>query len=416
MQSTVDNLFSVIILFFIVSVGLLFLYPLFYVPNTEAKEHQLEDVAVATFNKIVSTTGIPQDWGTDLSVDASNLQAFGLAKANASIPYTLDINKILRITNSSSFPMPSTAYIDSETIAKLLGLRGENRYEFSITITPALEISYVVLKNYSYVNGNNNKESIPTVFNVKITNYAGKPAANANVTITYILVVVVNNQGQQNYVYYYNTTSVTALTDWDGKVTIDATNWTNQIISGYNKNTQKYILNHAALTVLVTAWYNGIRSMMPYNDVSSSLNASILGNYLFLSYDYNVNLIEGGAYHINSTLEFVPPIYIYPDAITNKAPGYAWQIINRGAKSYRVYPLDHAVEDDVALLLVPAWRGEQQYGKTYCNIVAFRVPYVTNFGTGTPGGGIKTVVLENLVKIGSYDYLFKLTMWRSGEY
>jgi len=412
MQSTVDNLFSVIILFFIVSVGLLFLYPLFYVPNTEAKEHQLEDVAVATFNKIVSTTGIPQDWGANLNISASNLQAFGLAKANASIPYTLDINKILRITNSSSFPMPSTAYIDSETIAKLLGLRGENRYEFSITITPALNISYVVLSFLDVNTGNNNKERVPTVFNVKVTNYAGKPAANANVTITYVLVVVVNNQGQQqNDVYYYNTTSVTALTNWNGEVTIDATNWVTQIISGYK--TKSYVLNHAALTVLVTAWYNGIRSMMPYayNNGSNLLNASTFGNYLFLLYPSD--LIPSGAFQItNSTLEFVPPIYIYLDAIINQAPnGNAWQIINRGSKKYRVYQLDHAVEDDVALLLVPA-----KYTGNYYNIVAFRVPYVMSFGTGKPGGGIKTVVLENLVKIGSYDYLFKLTMWRSGEY
>jgi hypothetical protein len=312
--------------------------------------------------------------------------------------------------------MPSTAYIDSETVAKLLGLRGENRYEFSITITPALNISYVVLSFLDVNTGNNNKERIPTVFNVTVTNYAGKPAANANVTITYVLVVVVENNNQRqgslaNEVYYYNTTSVTALTNWNGEVTIDATNWTNQIISGYkNKN---YVLNHAALTVLVTAWYNGIRSMMPYNDVSSSLNASMLGNYLFLNYDYSVSVnFIPSAYQISvSTLEFVPPIYVYLDEIKIGQQGEAPLVINIGAKSYRVYPLDHAVEDDVALLLVPA-----KYRGSYCNVVVFRVPYVMSFSTGTPGGGIKTVVLENLVKIGSYDYLFKLTMWRSGEY
>jgi hypothetical protein len=403
MQSTVDNLFSVIILFFIVSVGLLFLYPLFYVPNTEAKEHQLEDVAVATFNKIVSTPGIPQDWGANLNINASNLQAFGLAKANASIPYTLDINKILRITNSSSFPMPSTAYIDSETIAKLLGLRGENRYEFSITITPALNISYTPLNSFN-VGSQGNPEYIPTVFKVKVTNYAGKPAANANVTVTYVLVIV-KNQGQ-NDVYSYNVTGVTALTDWNGEVTVNATTWVLSIIN-QNQN-----LKHAALTVLVTAWYNGIRSIMPYayNNGSNLLYASTFGNYLFLLYP--ADLIPSGAFQVTySALEFVPPIYIYPDAITNQTNGNAGQVINRGSKKYRVYQLDHTVEDDVALLLVPA-----KYTGKYYNIAAFRVPYIMSFSTGKPGGGIKTVVLENLVKIGSYDYLFKLTMWRSGEY
>ncbi|MGC8577953.1 MAG: hypothetical protein ACP5M7_08205, partial [Thermoproteota archaeon] len=401
MQSTVDNLFSVIILFFIVTVGLLFLYPLFYVPKTEAKEHQLEDIAVATFNKIISTPGIPQDWGADLSINASNLQAFGLAKANATLPYTLDINKILRITNSSSFPMPSTAYIDPETIAKLLGLRGENRYEFSITITPALNISYVPL-SYLNIGSQKNPDLIPTTFKVTVTNYAGKPAANANVTITYVLVIV-KNQGQ-NDVYSYNVSSITALADWNGEVIINATAWVSSIIN-QNQN-----LKHAALTVLVTAWYNGIRSMMPYAYYNGSnlLYASTLGNYLFLLYP--ADLIPSGAFQVtNSTLEFVPPIYVYPDQITNQTPnGNAWQIINRGSKKYRVYQIDHAVEDDVALLLVPA-----KYTGNYYNIIAFRVPYVMSFSTGKPGGGIKTVVIENLVKIGSYDYLFKLTMWRS---
>jgi hypothetical protein len=403
MQSIVDNLFAVIILFFIVSVGLLFLYPLFYVPNTEAKEHQLEDVAVATFNKIVSTTGTPQDWGSALSINASNLKAFGFAKANASIPYTLDLNKILRITNSSSFPMPSTAYIDSETVAKLLGLRGENRYEFSITITPALNISYTPLNSFN-VGSQGNPEYIPTEFKVKVINYAGKPAANANVTITYVLVIVKNNG--QNDVYSYNVTSVTALTDWNGETTISATTWVSNIIN-QNQN-----LRHAALTVLITAWYNGIRSMMPYayNNGSNLLYASTLGNYLFLLYPSD--LVPSGAFQItNSALEFVPPIYVYPDHITNQTNGNAGQVINQGSKKYRVYQLDHTVEEDVALLLVPA-----KYTGNYYNIVAFRVPYVMSFCTGKPGGGIKTVVLENLVKIGSYDYLFKLTMWRSGEY
>ncbi|MGB9760778.1 MAG: hypothetical protein ACPLZG_13190 [Thermoproteota archaeon] len=406
MQSAVDNLFSVIILFFIVTVGLLFLYPLFYVPKTEAKEHQLEDIAVATFNKIISTPGIPPDWGTDLSINASNLQAFGLAKANATLPYTLDINKILRITNSSSFSMPSTAYIDPETIAKLLGLRGENRYEFSITITPALNISYVPL-SYLNIGSQKNPDLIPTTFKVTVTNYAGKPAANANVTITYVLVVV-ETKGQSQDVYYYNTTSVTALTDWSGEVMINATVWVSQVLSAYNKNN----LKRAALTVLITAWYNGIRSMMPYayKNGSNLLYASTLGNYLFLLYP--AELIPSGAFQVTySALEFVPPIYVYPDYITNQTNGNAGQIINRGSKKYRVYQLDHAVEDDVALLLVPA-----KYTGNYYNIIAFRVPYVMSFSTGKPGGGIKTVVLESLVKIGSYDYLFRLTMWRSGEY
>jgi hypothetical protein len=147
-----------------------------------------------------------------------------------------------------------------------------------------------------------------------------------------------------------------------------------------------------------------------YNNGSNLLNASTFGNYLFLLYPSN--LIPSGAFQITtSTLEFVPPIYIYPDAITNQTNGNSGQIINRGSKKYRVYQLDHAVEDDVALFLVPA-----KYTGNYYNIVVFRVPYVMSFCTGKPGGGIKTVVLENLVKIGSYDYLFKLTMWRSGEY
>ncbi|MBO3801235.1 MAG: hypothetical protein QXS21_01350 [Thermoproteota archaeon] len=403
MQSIVDNLFSVIVLFFIVSIGFLFLYPLFYVPNTEAKEHQLEDVATATFNKIISSPGTPQDWGTNLNINSNNLQAFGLAKANASIPYTLDINKILRITNSSSFPMPSTAYIDPETIAKLLGLRGENRYEFSITIMPALNISYTPLNSIN-VGSSGNPEYIPTMFKIKVTNYAGKPASNSNVTVTYVLVVVQNKGG--NDIYNYNTTSVTTLTDWNGEATIDATNWVLSITS------KTINLKHAALTILITAWYNGIKSIMPYayNNGSNLLYASTFGNYLFLLYP--VSLIPSGAFQItNSAIEFVPPLYVYPDYIVNQTNGNAGQVINKGSKKYRVYQLEDTVEDDIALLLIPV-----KYTGNYYNIAAFRIPNVMSFGTGKPGGGIKTVVLENLVKIGSYDYLFRLTMWRSGEY
>jgi hypothetical protein len=408
MDITIDNLFAFLIMFALVVAFVSFVIPSTYLPFTTTEEHQLEDIAGGVMDKLLLTTGYPANWGNDITVPGSALTAFGLRKEGGE-PYELDVNKILRICNSSTFAVPSALYVDPADTAQLLGLNGSVKYSFSIQISPALDItvesvSYYILKGNS---GKNNYQ-VPSVIKLAVKNSEGRPASNADVSVIYLLMNVRTKAGQED-IAYMNYTCFTKVTDWSGQCTMNFTSFLEAVEAELKQAKSDLAKTSVALTVF--AEYYGIRSTssFPMDEVLTVLTGSIVDNYLII--DFPVDTLPNGARHmLNMCALGVPPLYIYLDYLHNETNGQAGMVINAGAKKHRVYALGQDIDEDVSFIYLPV-----KYQGNYYTVVIMRPPPLVAYQSGVPGG-MKTSVLRKLVRIGPWHYVFTIAVWRGAEF
>jgi hypothetical protein len=402
MDITIDNLFAFGILFVLIFAFVGFVVPSTYLPFTTTKEHQLEDTAQAIMDKLLLTTGYPANWGNNITVPGSALTAFGLRKEGGE-PYELDVNKILRISNSSTYSVPSTLYIDPATAAQLLGLNGSVKYSFSIQISPALNITAQTLSYYT-LKGNKNSSQVPSVIKLAVKNSESRVASNANVSVVFLLMNV-RTQGNKEDVAYMNYTCLTKVTDWSGQCTMNFTSFLKAVEAELKQTKSDLAKTTVALTVF--AEYYGIRSTSSF-PMDEVLTASVVDNYLIV--DYPIDLPNGARHMLNMCALGVPPLYIYLDYLHNETNGESGMVINKGAKKYRVYALGQDIDEDVSFIYLAV-----KYQGSYYAVVVMRPPPFVVYQSGVPGG-IKTSVLSRIVRIGPWHYVFTVAVWREAEF
>jgi hypothetical protein len=396
MHVTIDNMFAFFILLLILVTFMGYIIPTAYLSFTTAREHQLEEVAQAIMDKVLLSTGIPEDWGDILKIqDSSQLLSFGLQKAGGE-PYVLDMDKVLRMINIGGGQLPETVQIDAWTVARLLGL--ENKYGFSIRITPALNLTASVVGYYNFKGG----VQVPSMVEVTVKTYEGRPAVSANLTGVYVFMIIDRDQGQDVcYVDYVFKTSPVRI---DGRASLDFTDLLRDAETGV-KNIQK---SFSAL--IVYADYFGIRavnsSMLGETDI---LNGTTVDDYLILSIEGSLEI--PAARHLrNQTALANPPYYVYLSTFRNETNGESGLVINKGSKNYRVYRITSTIDEDVAFMMLPVKYRGKYYVATF-----YRPPSVTICQTGMASGNIKTSVLKRMVKIGSFHYVFEIRVWRWAE-
>ena len=120
-------------------------------PSREIEQSQLRVKAESILDFILLSAGNPPDWN-----ESTVPEVFGLAPANSSDPYVLDIGKVYALLNSTF----------QEDIPKLLGI--EDEYGFYLKIVPL----YLVDINET---GSNR-------FVVAVRSFRGFPLPSANVT------------------------------------------------------------------------------------------------------------------------------------------------------------------------------------------------------------------------------------------
>ncbi len=397
MNITIDNIFAFLIFFVLILAFMGFIVPSTYLPFTTTEQHQLEEIARALLDKMLFGTGYPENWGSNLSASGSSLTAFGLHKAKGD-SYQLDINKVLKISSQGAYQLPSTIQIPPEVVAQLLGMRGPRRYEFSVSITPALNISYQILGNFSL----DASTSVPALIAATVLNPDGRPAANANVTGLYLLMNV-RKKGQDEIVYL-NYTYYSKVTNWEGKTTLNFTTYLKALKDQLKTSELKRTIS--AMTLY--AEYFGIRSV-----ASSVMNQALFGTMIdkYLIVDFPIDQLPRGARQMqNATALSIPPFYVYLDYLHNDTNGQSGMVINAGSKKYRVYELGQGVDEDVTFICVPV-----KYRGDYQAVIFMRPPVDVICQTGIPGQ-IKTSVLRRLVRIGSWHYILELMTWRSAEF
>jgi len=396
-ELSLDALFSGLVLVVVVATLLSFLYPAAYGPLSLTREHQLEDIAKAALDKILLTPGYPTNWGSDIFFSPSSMTSFGLAREGSGFPFDLDLDKVMRLANSSEFPFPDTLAIDPLRVATLLGLRSEERYGFMITITPALNISAEQLSTFALDRG----KEVPSNFDVQVLNYARRPAAAAKVTVLSVLSVV--SAGKGGDLSWVNSTTSTAFTDWRGRCLVNNTQWLTQIKSGLRPGD----LKKAHVSIMIFAEYHGITSATVF-DFGEMVYGSALASYLFIQFEEEGQ--PSGAVHVlNMTEMIVPPYYVLTGYLINETNGQSGLVVNAGGKSYRVYRVSSPPTDEVAVAYIIA-----KTTGDYFSIAFMRPPGYICYRTGAPSA-MKTAVLDRVVKIGALHFVFELKVWREAE-
>ncbi|MGC8911162.1 MAG: hypothetical protein ACP5K8_03730 [Nitrososphaeria archaeon] len=359
-----------------------------------AEEEQLDVVAERLFDKILSTYGYPEDWGSDVRVNSSSLKDFGLALQHGRM-YDLDVDKVMRLYPGVA-EIINPLYINSTAFGALTGLYDVNgkywKYGFRLYIKNALNIT---LERADTKN--------PTQkFKVYVKNYMDKAAANAEVRGTYIAIYIVKVGNQEYFDYSYTFTY--NITDWSGQTLLDFSNNMPSIPKG----------SVGAYCLVVTANYYGLQSQRELVDNTiPTLGLTVQGKYLIANFT-QVEDIARGAHHLELTaFELTSSLTMILDPAIDVTNGEAGKIVNYGGKNYRVYELANEPSQDVIFvgLLV---KKQGRWGIVFASRP--RTPVAVDYmSIGLETAGIKSVTLSRVVKIGSNSYYAELTLWRMSE-
>jgi len=358
------------------------------------EEEQLDVVASRLFDKILLTKGYPEDWGSNIKVNNTSLQDFGLSLSHGKL-YDLDVDKVMRMFPGAS-EIVNPMYINATTFGTLTGLydaeKGYWKYGFRFYLKTALNVTIEKADT----------KPITEKFKVSVKNFMGKNAPNAEVKGTYIAIYVVK-QGNDQYMDY-SYTIVNNMTDWMGETLLDFRNnmpqTPKQGVSGY------------AYCLVVTVNYYGLQSQQSYvTNTIPTLGLIVQGKYLIANFTQED--IARGAYHVELTaFAITSSLTMVLDPAINVTNGEAGKVVNYGGKSYRVYELKNVPSQDVIFVGLLVKKGE--WGIVFASRP--RTPVAVDYTSmGLTSSGINTVTLSRIVRIGTNSYYAELTLWRMSE-
>lgn len=405
MNVSVEYIVSVLIIGLVLSFSIFSTSSAVNVNLQPVKEEQLQTVAKRVFNKLILTQG-PQNWPS-LGLSSEGLEDIGLAD-NSGAYYSLDVNKIMRLTPySSGGQVVNPSYITPEQFGKLTGLyeNGHWKYGFRLFMRTALDIDIKTLKY------NSQYSDIPEVFKVTVTTYDGKKASNAVVTASYYCFQMIQLKGQDYIFNFSGYFTITNLTNFEG--------WTIMDFSGkYVPEKRQDVQSFPFL--LITAKYYGLQSqnVLTFNQLKT-LDLLLIDNYLIASFNETSDIkFARSAHHLGAHAD-VTVLAVSSEMALSEIPainvtstGEAGKIVNKGGRSYRVYELGQSVPYDifVAGIFVES-RGREWFAFATKPLV----PIAFDFKSSTLVGGIKTETLSRIVTLGKNSYYFELTLWRMAE-
>ncbi|MEM2885746.1 MAG: hypothetical protein QXF24_06615, partial [Thermoproteota archaeon] len=147
---------------------------------------ELSSTADRLLTHMLCYSGDPAQWGSDLTVNASTLHGFGLAKASRDdTAFNVDVDKIMRLTQPDA-----GTYIDAKTLRRLMNL--DNRFDFNLVFVPALNITIEPTMKIANKNG----KVYETAFKLAAVTHEKIRVANVNITAYILLALLVKGQGE----------------------------------------------------------------------------------------------------------------------------------------------------------------------------------------------------------------------------
>ncbi|MEZ0345638.1 MAG: hypothetical protein ABWK01_03730 [Infirmifilum sp.] len=386
------------------------------------REEQLYTVAERVMDKIVLTPGYPEDWGTNILVTPDTLKDFGLALSGSRTPYILDPDKVMRLANLTTLPNP--LLLNSSRLADILALSRD--YGFRLVMRPALNIGIEVAQWYQA----KNKLYYPATLKVNLTNYYGMGVPNANITVMYAIVRVSPGNEKQGQVEERTIFVRGGLTNAVGVCYIDFTSDLQSYFSSPGSTSDKW---YFPIIIAHANWqgYTSVAGYAPTGDKSPSVEAYIIGNYLFVNRTVEVvEIIRGqgnansGAVHVKDDLLQAVPIY--GDLLNftsvqwcrdssgnfrndNPLCNVAGSVLPSARQWYLIGYISYVEPLSSYVFVFAKWRGNP------VAIVVNRIPVIDiSFGGGNARPA-NSVTLRRLATLYTYPYVVELTIWRKVE-
>ncbi|MEM3610068.1 MAG: hypothetical protein QW076_04165 [Candidatus Anstonellales archaeon] len=390
------TIFSLIIGFSLISVSTL--------SSTQLKVmygEQLRPVAEKLLDKILLTTGSPEDWGTNIYVNDSSIKDIGLSLGSGEM-YDLDVEKVQRFLSDSPLP------ISNITFGKLTGIYDDKgwKYGFHLRIVSALFIENLTTP-FKTVN----------LFKFKVKTYKGDPAPNAIVTAFYLKIGIL--QDGSDYYFDFSSAILENITNWNGETEF---NFAGNIPELPSSEKSKIYLEKNCL--IVTAKYYGLQSQnIWFESQDEVLTMVAIGQYLLVNFNKadvppfarHVAPGQKAAFCITTNLE--PVVVTFEEVKQNEAD----YVINSGKKYSNVYRLSQPLSQEfmfVGLVVRGATTQEDGEKTRFYLVFAYRprVPLALEYSSAFhPSAGIKTETVEKFVRIASNSYHVELTLWRMSE-
>jgi len=243
------------------------------------KDSYLQSIA----DYIITNPGAPVNWGTSSSVPAD----FGLAAANSTIPYELDIDKITRLNNLNSYALSN---FSMENAAKL------NNIALGITVSQIMSIS--IEQPSTSPAGND------VSFTFTILTYIDSEPTSANLTC---YVVAANNSPSEvtNSTFIgvgYVTVKIPSAETGNAMLIVFAR-------ASFDDRITSYAIYNFQNSTQESAPSNNILTLTPLNYTLSyttnSADLTIQNDYIFsYTYQQNLTLVQG------STTQYLIPTII----------------------------------------------------------------------------------------------------------
>uniref|UniRef100_A0A7C4B929 Uncharacterized protein n=1 Tax=Thermofilum pendens TaxID=2269 RepID=A0A7C4B929_THEPE len=388
------------------------------------REEQLYTVAERVMDKILLTPGYPPDWGTNIMVNADNLQDLGLALYGTRSPYVVDPDKVMRLANLSTLPNP--LLLNSTRFAELLHLTD---YGFRFVMKPMIKVEisptgvcYPVKAGICY----------PAEFDIRVYNHYGVGLPNARVTGIYVIVKVDPNPNNslEGLLNKSAVLVVSALTDALGNCRLNFYSQLDSFFSpegGAERQTKWYYP-----FLIVYAEWQGFTSVAGHAVSAQGgvpAEGYIIGNYVFLHKDIELVVVRGrgnrnaGAVQTKDALLQVLPEYQSllnvtkvtwcRDASTGNFRdddplcNTAGRVLPSAKQWYLIGYVDYVEQLSSHVFIFAKYRGSP------VAIVVSRVPDIEISSGGSVPANAVTV--RRLAKIYEYPYIIELTVWRKVE-
>lgn len=387
-------------------------------PASGVYHERIYTVAERLMDKIVLTTGIPVDWGTNIGVGPSNLTDFGLALNGTRNPYEIDPDKVMRLANLTSLPNP--LLMNTTRLAQLLGI--ERQYGFRLKIKPMLNILITPIEWYNV----RNRYVYPSVLEVSVSNYFNIGIPNVNVTGMYVIVKVSPGVGNQGQIELKTIFVQSNVTDVQGNCIL---NYYSQLRDYFEQNNiNKW---YFAFLIVHVNWY-GFVSVAGYSCTSQGdapVQGYIIGNYIFVSRDVNVTNIGRGGGNAGAVLvedELLQAVPEYSELLNfttvtwcrdsngqfrNDDPlcNAAGRVLPSATQWYLIGHIEYIEKLSSHVFVFAQYRGNP------IAIVINRIPSIDIVYGSKQATPANSVTIRRIVHLYNYPYIVELTVWRIAE-
>ena len=390
MNESIEYLVAAILVVLLVSLTVSTLIPMALQRTSYLSESHLQTEAEKIANQLLLSPGDPADWGVTAN-SSSDIKAIGLA-LDGGEPYELDINKLIRLCESSINEITEKEQIDLENVSKLLGIYG--KYGLSIRLTPVLNVSVQQISN--------------DIYEVTVTTHEDLPVANANITAIRVTTYVNHTRGKTIVTYIED--DAEATTDYNGKATLTFSQLQEEEIG--------------SLIIIYVDFY-GIRSVFSYIDEEQEeLYGVIIGNALYVGHLNETELEDTNSSKTKKGKPKNPgggAIFPYPAALLVTPTGLEKTMLFEGkllpitppgsARPYYKFELNELENEAVMIVFTIKNRGR------YRVVVARRSYNELNLDLSPLASSLvaRGAHIRRIVKVSGFLYYFDLTLWRIVE-